>query len=784
MATIYPAALSHFAVFCPALGPDEENTHEQLLFYAAAALPAFYPYSANDYFARNMHLRRRSSGGTSETAQTGHTPKARAGRSPSAHHTGATGAAQGATHKSGVKTADDAVAQERVVSLDTKLREIGLGAALISFAGSFGSKGEERRFHTVHSEKRRTLIYEPERGVLVQLSVVLPRRVRPFGKERDAYSIEFLDAELSDQALRAWLQNEYNAFYVLFGPVGRVLSADSCVGERLVVKRQLEAFFGRTMWQWDRRWDPKQGGELDLLFALQPMPLLPVGPISLGGFDEFWRDLGSLRIGGDGSGEQPLVHSAVVLWRGKEVVWSSWGDAGSNDHDGGDDDDGMGQTQLLRALVTWSRAVFAPAFDTLSGEGDLSVEHKSKPKARHPSRPPSSLSAAPISPPATTNAEGGWSLPGSNWLWNWRNTEPTTAPTAAAPEEDYVSESDNNDDGRSSEHSSAAEPTDIVRGGISQALSRAVNALVEPRAPTPPEVDPVFMTDEYALSPADIAGATTSMTGAMLARDADAESVTSLASLASVQTTRTAAAASAVLTRHTPRGRTSIASTAPRNRSNTMQHANAVLGALTSVPGWQQSSYMRRSHVPRAPSVATNASAATAESTQLRADTRVSARGWWPSSWTWGSSKHSDTAGSDTESVAATESIFGFGEGAPMASGVDAASTFLFTGAAPFPGLVLGDTAAKPVPDSRPAADPVDSDNNNSDGGNEADDAQRGETVGQLGLAMEDAMPAAYEHGVGVDCSRGVVLAPRAIPGMLYDTRLVRLLYHSPINAH
>ncbi|KAJ1940539.1 hypothetical protein EC988_007006, partial [Linderina pennispora] len=279
MTTVYPPALSHFAVFCPALGATEDSTHEQLLFYAAATLPAFYPYSANDYYSRTAHLRRRSSG--SGTVKS-HSP--------------------GRAHAS---TTEPHGNRERVVSLDTKLREIGLASALVMFADTFSPSN---RFHVVHSEKRRTVIFTPEEGVIVHLSIVLPRKVTPFGKEKDAYSVEFLDSELDDRAIQPWLEAEYQAFRLLFGPVGRALR-----GGRQKVIRQLDSFFGRTVWGWDRRWDRKHGDELDLLHSLSPLPQLPVGPISLGGFDELWQDMSSI---GD---EDPVVNDVVVLWHGNEV---------------------------------------------------------------------------------------------------------------------------------------------------------------------------------------------------------------------------------------------------------------------------------------------------------------------------------------------------------------------------------------------------------------------------------------------------------------------------------
>ncbi|KAJ2160197.1 hypothetical protein GGF46_002459 [Coemansia sp. RSA 552] len=759
MASIYPAALSHFAVFCPALGPSEDTTHEQLLFYAAAGLPSFYPHSPNDYFARNMHLRRRSSGEAG-------------GRSPPSRHV-ATGVrkAHGAT-----ETAE--IGRERVVSLDTKLREIGLGAALITFGQTFGGNGEGlRRFHTVHSEKRRTIIYQPESGVLVQLAVVLPRRVKPYGREKDAYSIEFLDGELSDQALRAWLEQEYAAFCLLFGQIGRrVLAARGGREEKRLVKRQLDAYFGKTLWHWDRRWDPRIGAELELLHALQPMPLLPVGSISLGGFDEFWRDLSSLAKPTGSEEQPPLVHAAAVLWRGKELVWCNLYDSeGPSD---------PAQCSTLRALVSWSRAVYAPVFDSEP------TERKPSPRGAHTSHPGTNTdrSASPLSVTAASSAipevpgdhvghqGGGWSLPGSNWLWNWgggsasANEQPPARtgqpplPPAAAPR------------GSESDRRSSVEETDIVRGGISQVLSRAVNALVEPRPPTPPEVDPVFaagdgpgVADQYGITAEDIEAARGSNSHAPFARDSDVESLQSVGSLASVRTARTTATASVALNRSSGVGRASL-SAGQRNRSNT-----ALAAALAS--GWQPE-YMRRGRhgYRRAPSIASNVSAMTAESTQhLRADTRVSSRSWWPSGWTWGGSSNTSKAvdpHADPEHADDLPSLDLLAEDASSPSGVDPETTFLYTGEFGFPGLPQTDNP-QPVQLAAPEASDETSD----------EDTRGGAKVSELELAMGDELPAAYQHGVDVDCARGVVLAPRGISGMLYSTRLLRLMFHSEGSA-
>ncbi|KAJ2794248.1 hypothetical protein H4S07_006811, partial [Coemansia furcata] len=75
-------------------------------------------------------------------------------------------------------------------------------------------------------------------------------------------------------------------------------------------------------------------------------------------------------------------------------------------------------------------------------------------------------------------------------------------------------------------------------------------------------------------------------------------------------------------------------------------------------------------------------------------------------------------------------------------------------------------------------------DNDDSDIGEREEEAadtpvggQRQETISRLERAMDEGMPAAYEHGVDVDSERGVALAPRGLGGMQYDSRLLKLLY-------
>ncbi|KAJ2753395.1 hypothetical protein GGI19_003167 [Coemansia pectinata] len=813
--TVYPVALSHFAVFCPALGPDEDNTHEQLLFYAAAALPPFYPYSANDYYARTTHLRRRSSGSSSSAVIA--TPTA-------------TPASTTVTKPLGPTAGKGSGGGERVVSLDMKLREIGLAAALVTFANSFGTG--KNNFHVVHSEKRRTVVFEPEPGVLMQLSVVLPRRVRPYGKEKDAYSIEFLDSEVSDEALRAWVESEYWAFHLLFGPLQRALA-----GEQQTVRRQLDAFFGRTLWHWDRRW---AASELDLIYALRPLPQMPLGSISLGGFEQLWRDLGELA---SKDGAEPLVAMTVVLWRGKEILWSS------SLLDNSTDD----RIHVLRALVTWSRAVFAPTFSTpvrpTSGRktrvaGQSRAQYSNRAISfSNSSRPASGTSSASSSMPATRTllahqqqqlqrqppqATSG----AGSWLWGWRSkpeTGPPKQPVNNNESVDTDSDDESGSSGRSSVNTGVQATANIVTGGISQALSRAVNALIEPRPPTPPEVDPVFASEaqadgplsppiqpqsltthagassakQYAISVSDIddlaGGGNSSRYGRSWSNapfagggDSDAES---LRSIASIQTTRTAATVAVSRQSATARldPELSTASEGRRTRSTTMQNnvAPPYAGGNSYWPMAIGHGLAHRAH-GRSPSIMSNVSAATVESTQLRDDTRVSARSWWPSvlGGSWGAAKLPETVLEQTttaiveDDLADPSLVF-----PPPQSGIDVSTTFLYTGEYPFPGLPAHSSQpqrSREAEHIRVAA--ADDDNDDSDIGEREEEAadsligsstggQRQETISRLERAMDEGMPAAYEHGVDIDCERGVALAPRGLSGMQYDSRLLKLMY-------
>ncbi|KAJ2002782.1 hypothetical protein GGI04_003202 [Coemansia thaxteri] len=669
--SVYPAAVSHFAVFCPALGPDEDSTHEQLLYYAAAALPAFYPYSANDYFARGTHLRRRSSGSSSSAAVS--TSGGATAKPERALSNGAAGEGGG----------------ERVVSLDTKLREIGLAAALVTFGATFGAREGSGAFHVVHSEKRRTVVFEPEPGVLMQLAVVLPRRVRAYGREKDAYAIEFLGGEISDEALRAWLAREYWAFRLLFGPLGRALRGDCHA-----VRRQLDAFFGRTLWHWDRRWAAR---ELDLIHALSPLPQLPVGCICLGGFEQLWRDL-SAQPPAPGAAA-PLVAMAVVLWRGREVLWSSsLLDPATDDRTSDRISD---RISVLRALVAWSRAAYAPAF----------AVPQQQPQPR---RAAGASAAAPAS--GASSVSSSMPAAASSWLWGWgARTAATAAPQADSARSGVGSDRESSSsDGGSSDGGSTrggggggagagsgpAVAAAIVAGGISQALSRAVNALVEPRPPTPPDVDPVFAAAAPDADPVFSAPAP----------DADSEFAP------------------------TEAARPEPAAAGPQRRSRSTTVQGGVFWPIADAG---------RSHA-RAPSIMSTASVASVESTLLRDDTRVSARTWWPA--ILGGSLWGGGAG-QLEPVAEPSDSSHDDAGPTAPSGTDMATAFVCTGEHAFPGLAGPARAA----DDAPAAG--------------------------LERAMDERLPPAYEHGVGVDAERGVVLAPRGLPGMLYDSRLLRAVY-------
>ncbi|KAJ2626457.1 hypothetical protein GGF44_005029, partial [Coemansia sp. RSA 1694] len=454
------------------------------------------------------------------------------------------------------------------------------------------------------------------------------------------------------------------------------------------------------------------------------------------------------------------------------------------------------QIHVLRALAAWSRAAFAPAF---SGGPPPSRRPRA---AANPisilpgsSRPPSGTPSVSASMPAT--ATGG----SSSWLWGWRAKPDAAAAAAATPKlalhtsgSAESSSSDGSDDGGG------------AGGGIAQALSRAVNALVEPRPPTPPEVDPVFASageaEQYALSASDVIDSNHERRwasgggggGGALFADSDAES---LRSVSSVQTTRTAA--TVAVSRHSASARMepalSAAGEGRRTRSTTVQSSSAAppyAQAASRSAYWPMAlgrgGLAQRAH-GRSPSIMSTASIATVESTQLRDDTRVSARSWWPSvlGGSWGSSAAKMPEPAPLRTTAPLSDDSADEPQSALLSGIDVSTTFLYTGEHAFPGLSAAQPLAAAAAEPQPQQ-PLQRSNGAeyirvAEGGEEDDDdeEQQGErreaTVSRLESAMDEGMPAAYAHGVDVDPERGVVLAPRGLSGMQYDTRLLKLMF-------
>ncbi|KAJ1929643.1 hypothetical protein EC988_010087, partial [Linderina pennispora] len=100
---------------------------------------------------------------------------------------------------------------------------------------------------------------------------------------------------------------------------------------------------------------------------------------------------------------------------------------------------------------------------------------------------------------------------------------------------------------------------EVGNGGFSQVLSRAVDMLVEPRPPTPPEVDPVFLSGEPVPEQFRVPND---------GLDSDAESIHSIRSMASVRTTATVALS-----------RQSVSATIGRARANTHMNFGVPLRA-------------------------------------------------------------------------------------------------------------------------------------------------------------------------------------------------------------
>ncbi|KAI7872470.1 hypothetical protein BDF14DRAFT_1873141 [Spinellus fusiger] len=145
---------------------------------------------------------------------------------------------------------------KKVVPADIKMRQVGLAQALVNFASAFSAS---KPAQNVHTQKNRMVFLQPEPGFWMYMCVelgILKRHIRDSqGKEK--LVTEYLDAQLSDQALEAVLKLGYEQFKLLHGTFSAILYGEG--GAETVPNRQrrrslmhcIEEFFSEWIWKWD-----------------------------------------------------------------------------------------------------------------------------------------------------------------------------------------------------------------------------------------------------------------------------------------------------------------------------------------------------------------------------------------------------------------------------------------------------------------------------------------------------------------------------------------------------
>ncbi|KAG8995649.1 hypothetical protein FRB90_000130 [Tulasnella sp. 427] len=160
-------------------------------------------------------------------------------------------------------------ARDRAVSRDVMLRQVGLAKALNNFSEMFALHG----CNSVHSQKRRTIVFSPETNFWMVASVDVPKNPRqpitstaaaskdkskrqpnkgtekgkPSEPGRTSETFEYRENVLFDDVLRTYLRRGYEEFKLLHGSFQQYISISS----RTALEKLLEQFFTPWAWKWD-----------------------------------------------------------------------------------------------------------------------------------------------------------------------------------------------------------------------------------------------------------------------------------------------------------------------------------------------------------------------------------------------------------------------------------------------------------------------------------------------------------------------------------------------------
>ncbi|KAF9134376.1 vacuolar fusion protein ccz1 [Mortierella sp. 14UC] len=202
----------------------------------------------------------------------------------------------------------------KTVSIDAKMRNIGLAQGLVNFARIFSPTAP---CENVHSQKNRLVFYEAEPGYWLNLSIELGTTKRTVkgtdGKPR--IITEYLEHEVHDTVVSALLRQAYAMFRVTHGTMEGLVQAHEGITRPL--QRRLEEFFESWVlgWEFDRT-------TMNLERALDGIQYLPLSRTSYLSVDRLVQAVKENYRGGGGetgSGSGPVVTHSMVTFEDQLV---------------------------------------------------------------------------------------------------------------------------------------------------------------------------------------------------------------------------------------------------------------------------------------------------------------------------------------------------------------------------------------------------------------------------------------------------------------------------------
>ncbi|KAH8395341.1 hypothetical protein KR222_010172 [Zaprionus bogoriensis] len=131
------------------------------------------------------------------------------------------------------------------IELNTKIKDVGLSEAIITFTGTFTSEDDCKALHT---QKTTQLFYQPEPGFWLVMVLNVPKEL----KLKDGVEVaDYRGGEVSDRIYQAVLRHCYNMYRFHHGTLQGKLSAkapaEAAEEQRLQLAAELQQFYERYL---------------------------------------------------------------------------------------------------------------------------------------------------------------------------------------------------------------------------------------------------------------------------------------------------------------------------------------------------------------------------------------------------------------------------------------------------------------------------------------------------------------------------------------------------------